>query len=106
MSDVTKIPGTDDAIVMTDIFERDVTGVEANRFRVDGDATVIWRASPPGTPPDFWTEYLIDGDAVEAFSWSYFRVQPRHSDWDRAEPHVHQVAQICRRRAAVTHSIA
>ena len=75
MSDVTKIPGTDDSIVMTDVFERDVTGTEANLFRADGEANVIWRASPPGAAPDFWTEYAINGDVVEAISWSSFRVR-------------------------------
>ena len=75
MSDVTKIPGTDDAIVMTDLFDSEVTGVEANLFRATSDGAVIWRASPPGPGPDCWSEYEVVGSVVEAFSWSCFRVR-------------------------------
>jgi predicted RNA-binding protein len=68
MSDVTKIPGIDDSIVMTDIFERDVKGLEANLFRVDGDATVIWRASPPGPSRGLTVSHLVRELLAEAVS--------------------------------------
>jgi hypothetical protein len=73
MSEILKVPGSDDEVVLLDYLND--PGVHDNLFRVRPTQEVVWRVTPPGDDPDGWTEARIEGDMVIARSWSDYVVR-------------------------------
>lgn len=67
------VPGSSDEVVLLDYM--DGPNVFANLFRRREDGTEVWRAVPPGTGTNAWTQAQIEGDEVVAHSWSGFVVR-------------------------------
>jgi hypothetical protein len=67
------VPGSSDTVVLLDYM--DGPNVFANLFRVTADGDEVWRATPPGSGPNSWTQARIEGDEVVAKSWSGFEVR-------------------------------
>jgi hypothetical protein len=67
------VPDSGDTVVLVDYMNG--PNVFANLFRVTPDGDEVWRATPPDTGPDAWTQARLDGDQVVAFSYSCFEVR-------------------------------
>jgi hypothetical protein len=67
------VPDCDDTLVLLDYMNG--PNLFANLFRITAGGDEVWRAVPPNTGPDAWTQARIEGDEVVAFSWSCFEVR-------------------------------
>ena len=70
---ILNVPGSADSVVLLDYVGG--PNVFANLFRGRDDGTEVWRATPPGSGPNAWTNARLEGEEVVAHSWSDFTVR-------------------------------